>query len=171
MKNKRVFAITATSIIILACGWFVQPSCYAVQTAVPASDIASWTYKGIIKSKEGARVKTKQITKEIKDWKSIDGADMVKFPMHKGEEWEHVCDFKRTDHAYCNYVKDVKYKDLSYIKGAGKGLRKVYIITNVLVSSYEEADYAEGVGIIRYEYVHHGTIDEKYMKLVEIKRK
>lgn len=133
--------------------------------------IASWTYKGMIKTMEGTTVKTKMVSKVITEWSRMAGGDMVKFPMRKGEEWGHECDFERTDHMYCYYVKDVKNKDLSDIKGVGKGIRKVYTITYRIVSSNEEVDYAEGIGIIKYKFVHHGTTDEEYWRLVEVKRK
>lgn len=130
----------------------------------------AWTYKGIVKETEGTQVRTKQINEIVPEWNRVEGADMVKMPLFKGKEWGHECDFKRTDHRYCYYVKDVKYKDLSYIKGIGKGTRKIYTISYNILSSHDEIDYVEGIGIIRYEYVHHGTVDEKYIKLVEVKQ-
>jgi len=155
--------------VIFAFALFFIMPCYAAQTPLPADNISSWRYAGIDKEAGETKVITKKIDEVITKWDDIIGAHMVKWPMRKGEEWGHVNDLKRTDHGYCYYVSDVKNKDLSYIKGINKGMHKVYTIRYKTMADHEETDFAEGIGIIRYEFVHHGTVDEEYLKLVEVK--
>ncbi len=162
LKND-LMRLSASALIFILC--------FFVSNATEIKDISSWTYEGMTKTTQGADVKTEKTKKVIDKWSDIKDADMVKFPMKKGQEWGHEGGPERTDHKYCYFVKDIKMKELSHIKGVGKGKTKVYTIRYETLGGCEEADYAEGIGIIRYEFVHHGTVDEEYWRLAEVVNK
>ena len=130
---------------------------------------SSWTYEINQKTTEGTKINDVKSIRVATDWKAINGSDMIKLPLFKGKEWGNDSSVKRADHMYCYYVKDEKNLDLSYIKGVEKGLKKVYTIVYDTLPDHEQVEYAEGVGIISYNFVHHGTVDEKHVRLVEMK--
>lgn len=85
------------------------------------------------------------------------------FPLKVGMEWDNECDFKRNDHMYCKYVE--KIEDITVPAGTFKNCFKIVHKT----CPDEEAEwYYPGVGIVKYEYHHHGTITDETYELKKI---
>jgi hypothetical protein len=94
---------------------------------------------------------------------AVDSGLRYGFPLKVGMEWAQECDFKRTDHMYCRYVE--KIEDITVPAGTFKNCFKVVYRT----CPDEEAEwYCPGVGVVKYEYKHHGTIINEACELKEI---
>jgi hypothetical protein len=101
----------------------------------------------------------------------VDDADIwLSLPTKKGDKF---CDPelpRRDDSMYCWYVEEVVPADLATVKGAtARSLRefKLSFRTN---PDDEEMGFAPGIGIVSYDYNHHGTAAESHVKLVEFGR-
>lgn len=95
--------------------------------------------------------------------KSRDNGLKYGFPLKVGMEWDQECDFKRSDHMYCKYVE--KIEDVTVPAGTFKHCFK---IVHKTLPDDEAEWYCPGVGIVKYEYHHHGTITNETYKLKKI---
>ncbi len=92
---------------------------------------------------------------------------ILSFPLEEGKIWGSDDSFPRDDSMYCWVLEEVGNKKLK-IKGLkSKKLVKVFLISYGTLPDHIFIEYAEGIGIIRYEYGHHGTVSECNMKLAE----
>ncbi|HAZ10308.1 MAG TPA: hypothetical protein DCY56_04305 [Candidatus Omnitrophica bacterium] len=88
------------------------------------------------------------------------------FPLKVGLKWDEESDFKRNDNMYCWYVE--KIEDVTVPAGTFKDCFK--IVYDTCPDTTAEW-YYPGVGIIKYEYCHHGTITNETRELIKIVRK
>ena len=88
------------------------------------------------------------------------------FPLKVGLKWDEESDFKRNDNRYCWYVE--KMEDVTVPAGTFKDCFK---ITYDTCPDTETEWYYPGVGIVKYEYRHHGTITNETRELIKIVRK
>ncbi len=88
------------------------------------------------------------------------------FPLKVGLKWDEESDFKRNDNMYCWYVE--KIEDVTVPAGAFKDCFK--IVYDTCPDTTTEW-YYPGVGIVKYEYRHHGTITNETRELIKIVRK
>ena len=84
-------------------------------------------------------------------------------PIKVGMEWDSESDFKRDDHMYCKYVE--KIEDVTVQAGT---FRNCFKIVSKEICDKEVEWYCPGVGIIKYEYHHNGTITNKTYELKQI---
>lgn len=87
------------------------------------------------------------------------------FPLKVGMEWDKT-DFERTDHMYCKYVE--KIEDVTVPAGTFKNCFKIVYKT---CPDDEIEWYYPGVGVVKYEYRHHGTVTNKVVELKRISKR
>jgi len=89
-------------------------------------------------------------------------------PLVKGERFCEASQMIRPDGFYCSVVEEQRREKLRGVSGISGDLeRTAYQITFRTLPDYTAIDFVPGVGITSYDYVHHGTIDEEHLKLVE----
>lgn len=94
------------------------------------------------------------------------------FPLSFGKTWGYIGaeTRPRDDHYYSWYVKNESPADLGNIKGVPpprSDLETEYEIEFYTLPGHRIINFVPGLGITGYTYVHHGTISEAYLKLVE----
>lgn len=93
------------------------------------------------------------------------------FPLILGKSYSHMNEFakQRDDHYYQWYVKSESPADLESIKGIlpTTAAETEYEIEFYTLPAHRIINFVPGIGITGYTYVHHGTISEAYLKLVE----
>jgi hypothetical protein len=103
---------------------------------------------------------------------SLDGllnADdlFLHLPLKPGAKFCGAESMARDDDMYCWMVSSVGQISLNDVKGLPPGTHEAYEIryaTNPDDTTYK---FVSGVGIVSYEYHHHGTIADTELKLVE----
>jgi len=103
---------------------------------------------------------------------SLDGllnADdlFLRLPLKKGAKFCDPEGMARDDDMYCWMVSSVDRVALTDVKGLRPGSREAYELryaTNPDDTTYK---FVPGVGIVSYEYHHHGTVADTELKLVE----
>jgi hypothetical protein len=89
-------------------------------------------------------------------------------PLVKGERFCQSSQMTRTDGFYCSVVEEQRRERLSGVLGVSSGVeRTVYQITLRTAPDYTAMDFVPGIGITSYDYIHHGTIEEEHLTLVE----
>lgn len=97
---------------------------------------------------------------------NIEGSPEYIFPLQIGSKWGDAESLKRTDNMYFFFVE--KMEDLTVPAGAFKNCFK--IIQRTLPDETIQWFYL-GVGIVRLEYRHHGSINNLVSELKEINLK
>jgi len=95
---------------------------------------------------------------------------ILPIPLKEGKSWGDEDLPPREDSMYCWIVFEISKKK---IKAKGINPRKFiksYLIAYRTLPDHTFIEYGEGIGILRYEYGHHGTVSECDMKLVEFKK-
>ncbi|MDP2938710.1 MAG: hypothetical protein Q8O13_01315 [Candidatus Omnitrophota bacterium] len=87
------------------------------------------------------------------------------FPLKVGLKWDEF-DPKRNDNMYCWYVE--KMEDVTVPAGVFKDCFKIVYDT---CPDTETEWYYPSIGIVKYEYHHHGTITNETKELIKIVRK
>ena len=88
------------------------------------------------------------------------------FPLKVGLKWGKEAGLPRNDNMYCWYVE--KIENVAVPAGTFKDCFK--IVYDTCPDTTAEW-YYPGVGIVKYEYRHHGTITNETRELVEIIKK
>jgi len=93
------------------------------------------------------------------------------FPLIPGEKMEQSEQTSRPDNFYCWFVESKDQIQLSKVKGISPS-RKMTHYRLVYRSMPDDTtiEYAQGIGIIRYAYNHHGTISQTDLRLIEYKK-
>jgi len=94
---------------------------------------------------------------------AIDNGLKYGFPLKVGMEWDSESDFKRDDHMYCKYVE--KIEDVTVQAGT---FRNCFKIVHKTLPDEDAEWYCPGVGIVKYEYHHNGTITNETYELKQI---
>jgi hypothetical protein len=111
---------------------------------------------------------------DIERMKNADLKDLMKtenivfdFPLTQGKQFGNLAGERRTDGMYCWVVEEQKRSRLTGVKGIGDRdvlESKIIMRTN---PDHQIVSYAPGAGITRFQYVHHGTLSEVDVKLIE----
>ena len=102
----------------------------------------------------------------LQDFLKIDDI-FLRFPLEKSKKFCDPESMARDDGMYCLVVSSVERVALNDIKGLPPATHDVYELryqTNPDDTTYQ---IVPGVGIISYEYHHHGTVADTELKLVE----
>lgn len=82
-------------------------------------------------------------------------------------EWEQVVN---RGNAYCWQVLSEGIAPRSKIKGVSADPRMSFRLTFQTNPDHQTLDFVPTLGIVYYEYVHHGTVSETYLKLIKFGR-
>lgn len=89
----------------------------------------------------------------------------LQLPLARGNKFCDAEAIARPDSRYCGVVDSSKSISLEKVVGAPKGLLTSYRIRFVTNPDDIDLDFVPGVGLVRYEYHHHGTVADTELKL------
>ena len=92
---------------------------------------------------------------------------MFRWPLEKGMKFGDAESVKRDDNHYCWVVAGRKTKNLGAIKGLPSREADVFLLRFDTNPDDTSIELAKGVGILQYEYHHHGTVADTELALVE----
>jgi hypothetical protein len=99
----------------------------------------------------------------VREWEFF-----LDLPLSNGKLFGETEQMTRTDRSYCWFVDGVEDTDLKDVAGVPTGVRfKQYRLLYQSRPAHEVVHFVPGVGITRFEYVHHGTVSETDVRLVE----
>ncbi|HYL68994.1 MAG TPA: hypothetical protein VEX69_07505 [Candidatus Limnocylindria bacterium] len=91
----------------------------------------------------------------------------LRLPLKQGAKFCDPESLARDDGMYCSFVSSVDPVLLKDVKGIPPGTRKAYEIRYVTNPDDITFRLVPGVGIISYDYHHHGTVADTELMLVE----
>lgn len=95
----------------------------------------------------------------------------LRLPLKQGAKFCDPENMARDDDMYCWVVSSVDRVSLNDVKGLQPGTREAYEIRFATNPDDLTYTFVPGVGIISYEYHHHGTVADTELKLVEFHHK
>ncbi|RJR12126.1 hypothetical protein C4588_02655 [Candidatus Parcubacteria bacterium] len=91
-------------------------------------------------------------------------------PLTGGKTFGDPAGIKREDNWYCWYVEVIEEVELNIKACPSSEKEKKYRLAFRSCPAHIIIEYVPGVGIIYYEYVHHGTVSEVRLNLIEYGR-
>lgn len=89
-------------------------------------------------------------------------------PLYPEKRFCPARDLAREDGMYCWLEGDPEQVRLEGIKGISMAQPiTLYDVQFRTLSDYQSIQFAPGIGITRYQYIHHGTVSEVNVKLTE----
>ncbi len=92
---------------------------------------------------------------------------LFEWPLKKGEKFCDAENKKRDDMMYCWFVAKEEKRKLSGVKGLSPEDRNVYELRYMTNPDHTIMEFVEGVGLVSYQYHHHGTVADTELRLVE----
>jgi hypothetical protein len=105
----------------------------------------------------------------LKDFLSEDDL-FLQLPLTQGAKFCDAESMTREDGEYCSVVESVESVNLNEVIGAPKGAQTSYRIRYATNPDDIGFNFVPGVGIISYEYHHHGTVADTELSLAEFRR-
>jgi hypothetical protein len=93
---------------------------------------------------------------------------LLDLPLSVGKMWSQ--DPPRDDHMYCWYVESMEEQSLPMAAASGKARKDVYAVRYSTNPDHQVMEFAPGIGITRFIYVHHGTVASADVHLVTIEQ-
>jgi hypothetical protein len=90
-----------------------------------------------------------------------------RWPLKKGMKFGDPAQFEREDNEYCWFVNEELTRDLTDIKGLSTQRATVFVLRFVTDPDDTEIELSPGIGILSYQYHHHGTVADTSLTLVE----
>jgi len=97
----------------------------------------------------------------------IDDDWFLQLPLAEGKEFCSAEGMKRTDGLYCWVVGPAHPVPLTGVNGAQPGEHVAYRVEYATLPDDMEFDFVPGIGMVTYEYHHHGTTAETELRLIE----
>ncbi len=89
-------------------------------------------------------------------------------PLQTGKRFCPARDLARADGLYCRFVADTEQVRLEGIKGVSTAQTvTLYDLQVRTLPDQESFQFAMGLGITRYQYIHHGSVSEVDVRLTE----
>ena len=88
-------------------------------------------------------------------------------PLLPGKRFCEVEQITRTDGKYCWIVHEEEKVVLEGITGIPSETKSAYMLTFATLPDHIIIQFVPGVGITQYMYIHHGTVSEVDVKLIE----
>ena len=92
---------------------------------------------------------------------------LFRWPLKKGMKFGDAASVRRDDGFYCWVVITQETKSLTDIKGLSSRSAEVFLLQYMTNPDDTEMEISPGVGILSYQYRHHGTVAETTLTLVE----
>lgn len=89
------------------------------------------------------------------------------FPLTPGKVFGEAGQLTRQDGSYVWVVEEERGAMLEGVKGLRGGRRTVFRLLYRTLPDREDVEFVPEVGITRYRYVHHGTVAEADLRLVQ----
>lgn len=114
---------------------------------------------------EPVRIKRTVTLKNVKI-KKVDNGMKYGFPLKVGLQWDCDREGKRSpdDHSYCSYVEK-SHEVVAVPAGVFEGCFKIVYAT---APDTQTDWYCPGIGVVKSEYVHHGTLINETVVLKRI---
>jgi hypothetical protein len=90
-----------------------------------------------------------------------------RWPLKKGMKFGDAESLLRDDDLYCWVVATQETKKLNDIKGLPPRSAEVFLLQYITNPDGTEMEVSPGIGILSYQYHHHGTVAETSLTLVE----
>jgi hypothetical protein len=92
---------------------------------------------------------------------------LFRWPLKQGMKFGDAESVRRDDDHYCWVVATQETKKLADIKGLLSKSAEVFLLHYITNPDDTEMEISPGVGILSYQYHHHGTVAETNLTLVE----
>ena len=92
---------------------------------------------------------------------------LFRWPLKKGMKFGDAESVRRDDDHYCWVVNTQETKSLTDIKGLSSRSAEVFLLQYITNPDDTEMEISPGIGILSYQYHHHGTVAETTLTLVE----
>jgi len=92
---------------------------------------------------------------------------LFRWPLKQGMKFGDAESLKRDDSMYCWAVVEQRSKKIDGIKGLPSRTVEVSLLRYATNPDDTQLELLPGVGILRYEYHHHGTVADTSVSLVE----
>lgn len=146
------------------------------QKRMPDKERSDLVYRQEIETQDmsidgkSSTVYNEYIDEEVKVKKKVsyytqgpDEAVQYDFPLKVGLKWDEECDFERDDNMYCKYVESIE--DVTVPAGTFKDCYKIVRRT---CPDEEITWYYPSLGIVKYQYHHHGTVINEKTELIKV---
>jgi hypothetical protein len=92
---------------------------------------------------------------------------LFRWPLKKGMKFGDAESLRRDDGHYCWVVATQEIKKLDGIKGISPRSAEVFLLQYLTNPDDTEMEISSAIGILSYQYHHHGTVAETNLTLVE----
>jgi hypothetical protein len=92
---------------------------------------------------------------------------LFRWPLKKGMKFGDAESVRRDDDHYCWVVATQETKKLDDIKGLPSRSADVFLLQYITNPDGTEMEISPGIGILSYQYHHHGTVADTSLTLVE----
>ena len=92
---------------------------------------------------------------------------LFRWPLKRGMKFGDAESVKRDDDMYCWVVTEQQRKNLGDIKGLAARQGEVSLLRYATNPDDTEMEVSPGIGVLSYEYHHHGTVANTSLTLVE----
>jgi hypothetical protein len=92
---------------------------------------------------------------------------MFRWPLKKGMKFGDPESLQRPDDRYCWFVATHQRKVLKEIKGIPPKPAEIFLLQFVTNPDDVQMELSPGIGILSYQYHHHGTVADTSLTLVE----
>jgi hypothetical protein len=92
---------------------------------------------------------------------------LFRWPLKQGMKFGDSESVKRDDSQYCWFVAEQHIRTLDDIHGVSPRSAEVSLLRYVTSPDDTGYELAPGIGVLSYEYHHHGTVADTTLKLVE----
>jgi len=92
---------------------------------------------------------------------------LFRWPLKKGMKFGDPESLQRSDDRYCWVVATQQRKILSEIKGIAAKPAEIFLLQFITNPDDEQMELSQGIGILSYQYHHHGTVADTSLTLVE----
>jgi hypothetical protein len=121
----------------------------------------------LLPAEESVLKRLKDSNDELVDLVQEDQIELS-LPLVKGKRFCEAEQMTRPDGYYCNVVEQKWSQRFAAVLGVSTRVEyNVYKIAFRTAPDHVLLNFAPGIGITSYQYVHHGTINREEMKLVE----
>lgn len=92
---------------------------------------------------------------------------LFEWPLKKGAKFCNAEEQNRDDMMYCWYVAKEERRKLDTVKGVSADERDVFELKYVSNPDDTSMELAPGIGLVSYQYHHHGSMADTELQLVE----
>ena len=92
---------------------------------------------------------------------------LFRWPLKKGMKFGDPESLQRPDDRYCWVVATQQRKMLMEIKGIAPKPEEIFLLQYVTNPDDMQMELSQGIGIVSYQYHHHGTVADTSLTLVE----